>query len=79
MEKKSIPMEEFHHANLYYVVMALSAILGIFFLVQGVRYHLDDEIYYALAFYTMGVLWFVIAKSSHTRGKGHYHYHRHLQ
>jgi hypothetical protein len=52
--------------------------LFIFFIVQGIRYHMEDEITFAILFYSMAVLWLVIAKSSHNRGKGHYHYHGHL-
>jgi len=79
MEKKAgIISDEFHHANLYYIVMLVSMVLCAFFAVQAVRFHIEDEIYYALGFYTISCLLLIIAVSSHTRGKGHYHYHRHI-
>jgi len=78
MAKKKADMERFHHANLYYVTMIISMIMAIFSLVQGIKYHLDDDVYFALGLYTIAVLFIVIAKSSFTRGRGHYHYHSHL-
>jgi len=73
-------MTRFHHANLYYIVMAVSLVLFIFFLVQGIRYHFEDAgLGLTISFYTMAILLLIIAKSSHSRGKGHYHYHGHLE
>jgi len=79
MAKKKADMERFHHANLYYVTMVVSMILALFNLVQGIKYHFEDELYFALGFYTITILFIVIAKSSYTRGKGHYHYHSHIE
>jgi hypothetical protein len=72
-------MQRFRHANLYYLMMVVSMVLGILCLVQGVRYHVDDEINFAIGFYTMAVLLLIVAKSSHARGKGHYTYHGHIE
>ncbi len=70
----------FSHANLYYIMMVVSLVLFIFFLVQGIRYHLEDaDPWLTIAFYTMAVMLLIVAKSSHNRGKGHYHYHGHLK
>jgi hypothetical protein len=88
-EQESAPKSEHHtenthlyhfnHANLYYLMMVVSSVLFIFFIVQGIRYHLDDELTFAMCFYIIAVLLAIIAKSSHNRGKGHYHYHGHLR
>jgi hypothetical protein len=59
--------------------MTVSLILFVFNLVQGIRYHVEDELNFALGFYTIAILFGIIAKSSHTRGKGHYHYHSHIE
>jgi len=77
-KKKRADLERFHHANLYYLTMTISLVMAIFNLVQGIRYHMDYEVYFALGFYTIAVLFFIIARSSYTRGRGHYHYHGHL-
>ena len=69
-----------NHANLYYIMMTISLVLAIFFLVQGIRYHVTDfDVQWPLTHYTMFVLLMIIAKSSHKRGKGHYHYHAHIK
>ena len=78
MAKKK-ELNHFHHANLYYVTMAVSLVLFIFNLVQGIKYHFEDDLNLAVGFYTIAVLFAIIARSSHTRGKGHYHYHGHLK
>jgi len=78
MAKKN-HINHFHHANLYYITMTVAFIYMIFCLVQGIVYHLELEITFALLFYTQSVLSFIIAVSSYKRGKGHYHYHGHLE
>jgi hypothetical protein len=72
-------MQKFKLANLYYVMMVVSMVLFLLCLVQGIRYHVDDEVNFAIAFYTLAVLLAIIAKSSYARGKGHYQYHGHTQ
>ncbi len=70
----------FNHANLYYIMMVVSLVLFIFFLVQGIRYHVSDaDPALTISFYTIAVMLLIVAKSSHNRGKGHYHYHSHLK
>jgi hypothetical protein len=78
MEKQKNSLHIFVHANLYYAVMVVCITLFVFFMVQALRFHLADDLTYAMGFYFMGILWAVIAKSSYSRGKGHYHYHAHL-
>ncbi|MEM4268476.1 MAG: hypothetical protein QXK37_06640, partial [Candidatus Woesearchaeota archaeon] len=50
-----------------------------FFIVQGIRFHVQDEIYFALGFYAIFVMLTVISVSCWKRGKGHYHYHAHIE
>ncbi len=69
----------FHHAHLYYVTMTISSVLAIFFLVQGVLYHIDYDMYFAICCYIIAVMFIIIGNSSHKRGKHHYHYHKHLK
>lgn len=72
-------INEFHHANLYYLCMIVSIVLFIFYIVQGIRYHVSDSpLTLTMSFYTMGVVLFVISVSCYKRGRGHYHYHGHL-
>jgi len=75
---KEQEISHYQHAHLYYVMMVVSMIFMVLVLVQGILYHVEREIYFALSCYTIAVLLLIIAKSSHTRGKGHYHYHSHL-
>lgn len=77
-KKKHNPVHKLHHANLYYLVMVISLTLAIFFIVQGVMIHIDGDVYFATSCYLMAVMLGIVARASHTRGKGHYHYHGHL-
>jgi uncharacterized Tic20 family protein len=71
---------DLNHANLYYIMMVVSLVLGLFFLVQAIIFHVNgDQIQWPLTHYTMFVLLMIVAKSSHNRGKGHYHYHGHIK
>jgi hypothetical protein len=72
-------MQHFKHAHIYYVVMVIAMVLGLLCFVQAVIYQTQDEVNFALALYTIAVLLAIVAKSSHTRGMGHYHYHAHLR
>ncbi len=72
-------MNHYHHAHLYYITMVVAMVMLLLTLVQGIRYQLDDQIGFAIGFYIISVLLFIVAHSSYTRGKGHYHYHRHLK
>jgi hypothetical protein len=81
MMKKATPeqMQKFQHAHLYYVVMVIASTLGLLCLVQAIIYQVQDDVNFALAFYLLTVLLSIVAKSSYTRGKGHYAYHAHLR
>lgn len=83
MAKKTAPHHEhvvhhYKHAHLYYLTMISSMIMLVLCLVQAVIYHVEGNLGLAVGLYTISVLFLVVAHSSYVRGKGHYHYHRHI-